>query len=169
MQGKDLVLIGALGGLGYIVYKWWENTQSTAPVGTQTTTNATGQTIATSTVGGGTAPGITTPAQCPHTAAGCVVTSTGVVLHVPTMARRPVILPPSILPATSPYADAFTNTPGSAAPGYSFAHGAFGTGVTGRQSLHGLYGLGHISPSIGFGIRRAANIFPLGIERRIIY
>lgn len=160
MQGKDLILFGALGGLGYIVYKWWENTKSTAPVSTQQTTNATGQSIASANVGGG----ITTSTACPPTTPGCVTSPMGVVLRVPGMHRRPVMLPPSSFTAASPYASNFapsnpglvpvTTNPSFTSP---FAHG----GST-RP-------LGHISPSIGFGIRRAANIFPLGIERRIIY
>lgn len=137
MQGKDLILVGALGGLGYLVYKWWENTQSTAPVSVQQTTNASGQTIASVNVGGA------VPSCIPP---NCITTPTGVVIPVPPIhSFRGVRMAPVTM---GPFRGAY---------------------ATGKTSTRGTSGLGHITPSIGFGIRRAANIFPTGIERRIIY
>lgn len=146
MQGKDIILLGALGGLGYVIYKWWENTQSNAPVSTQQTTNATGQTASVYVAGGGTPATVVQVPTCGADMISCITTPTGVVVRGPTVYRPRI---PRTAPGTQP----------------SFI-GAFATGV---KSTRGTSGLGSISPSLGFGIRRAANIFPTGIERRIIY
>lgn len=185
MDGKDFALLGALGGLAYVIYQWYQQ-QGTLAGLLPCSTNAIGQSNASMYPGGvynapydnGYGPIPTTiviqpststptptstptvPGQTPSPTAGPVETIGGVpieTIRLPHMVATPLV-------------GRFTGL-GDLDTGQLAAFRSLVNLPQYRQAYHRytLMGLGSITPSMGFGVRRTGNIFPLGSEKRIVY
>jgi hypothetical protein len=170
MEGKDLALLGAIGVVGYFLYK---NYQSGGQLLLPTTIQANTQTTAATTAGGATV--------VPESG-NVVVQPTPIVISFP--GQQPITTGPVKCPPPCPGPN---TPPGYMCPQYMIAGCPNPTGYaygvmppmkaqavlteTPSLSLAGfggpLYGgFGSISPSVGFGIRARGNIAATGWERR---
>lgn len=189
MDGKDFALLSIGGVLAYVIYEWYKQ-QGTLAGLLPCSTNATGQTNASAYPGGvynqpyfdGYGPEPTTVIIQPSMSTPAP-SSTPVVpgatpsptapagfetIRLPHMVATPLVGPP-IIAAPMPLRG--TSGLGDLSTGQLAAFRSLINLPQYKQSYarYTLMGLGSISPSMGFGVRRTGNIFPLGSEKRVVY
>jgi hypothetical protein len=166
MEGKDLALLGALGAVGYLLYKAY--TQGSLAGILPTTVQADTQTQAATTAGGS----VIQPAS-----GNVIVQPTPIVISLPgqTPIAGPTACPP---PCPGPHDPLGYMCPQYVIAGCpdpsGYAYGVTPSGTGGVRvpitvsNLGGLLygGFGSITPSIGFGIRARGNVAATGWERR---
>lgn len=185
MDGKDFALLGIGGALAYVIYQWYQQ-QGTLAGLLPCSTNATGQTNASAYPGG--------VYNQPYFDGYGMIPTTVVIqpsMSTPAPSSTPVV--PGATPSpTAPAPPAALEGQQTIRLPHMVATPLVGPSITGMGDLstgqlaafrslinlpqykraysrYTLMGLGSISPSMGFGVRRTGNIFPLGSEKRIVY
>ena len=165
MEGKDLALLGALGAVGYLLYRAYTQGSLIIPQSVQANT----QSQAASTAGGS----VIQPAS-----GNVIVQPTPIVISLPgqTPIAGPQACPPACPTASTPSGYMCPQYMIAGCPDPSgYAYGVTPSGSGGVKVpitinpgfgtlLHG--GFGSISPSVGFGIRARGNVAATGWERR---